>query len=171
MALVLRMIKKQARWLDPWEGLDRDSVRDDDGPADPVADLDTKGNALSVFVIESNRDNLERVVAALAANRESLQAFSYALFDENLLSEINIKCRATRAETPDDEVNGWHRDLIALTGLRLVALARAILDHASLDQRLPREVAALIRDAISAHHLDKSRCRLKADEWRRIGNA
>lgn len=163
MAYVLRVIR-QSRWLDYLRQVSTDA----DVPADPLGDLHTRDNRLSVFIVNAQNDSeIERVVAACAANRETLQNVDYALLDAARLAEADVGIESTRGETPDDQVNDCHRDLVSLTGLKLVGLARLILAHGSMDRVLWKQVAALIRGA----GFDKTRCRLKPDEWRKIEDA
>jgi hypothetical protein len=65
MPFILRTIRKD-RWYRiedvPW-------LEEGDIHADPLADLNTKANELSVWLIEDDRSNLNRVVSALAATR------------------------------------------------------------------------------------------------------
>jgi len=167
LALLLRIIR-QARWLSAWETLDTEDIADNDVPADPVADLDTKQNKLSVYVVADDRSDLGRIVAALAANRPQLQKLDYALFDERTIPTISIKAQKTKGQTPDDGVNDKHLDLVALTGLKLVALARAILDQAQIERKPPKDVAALIRTEAKSGALDMDRCKLEPQERRKI---
>ena len=59
-------------------------------PADPLGDLVTKENRLSVWQIDDDRSNLGDVIAALAASRDFLDTFDYALFNDELLAQARI---------------------------------------------------------------------------------
>lgn len=110
MPLVLRTIR-QSRWLEdsfPW-------LEEGDAPADPLGDLATQDNELSVWIIDDEKSNLNQVVAAMAATRGHLSNLDFALFDLRFLSELNIKIAITTGGTPDKEVNTWHRDLVKLS--------------------------------------------------------
>ena len=93
----------------------------------PIRDLEPDNNTLSVWYIEDDRSNLERVAVALASTRDTFSNFDYALVDEQLLSALNIKVVQTDGITPDQEANTqWHRDLVELSDADLIALARTI---------------------------------------------
>jgi hypothetical protein len=70
MPLMLRKIRK-ARWYQhnqadfPW-------LLDEDIPADPLGDLVTNDNELSVWQINDDKSNLHRIAAALAANSDDI---------------------------------------------------------------------------------------------------
>jgi hypothetical protein len=154
---MLRKIR-QARWYKV-EGA---WLAADDIPADPLSDLATKDNQLSVWYIEDDRPNLERVIGALAAGGTDLANVDYALLDYRLLSDLHIKIASTRGGTPDEEVNAsWHRDLIELSAGKLVALATAIFTHAE-KQRMPKiRVHQLIAQAVASGWIDLQRLQPK----------
>ena len=145
MPFMLRKIR-QARWYKV-EGA---WLAADEIPADPLSDLTTKDNQLSVWYIEDDRLNLERVIAALAASGTDVANVDYALLDHRLLSDMHIKIDSTRGGTPDEEVNtSWHRDLVELSAGKLVTLAIAIFTHAE-KQRMPKiRVHQLIAHAVT----------------------
>lgn len=153
MPLILRKIRKR-RWD---ESEDLAWLAEDDIPADPLGDLSTTFNALSVWYIEEDRSNLDRVVAASAAGRERLDVLDYALFDQELLSQINIKIKESPGATPDVEANEWHRDLVELSAAKLVNLAKVMLRNAERRRRLPKELDQLIAKAVASGRIDKER--------------
>jgi hypothetical protein len=85
MALILRIVRK-SRWsfTPPW-------LSEDDLQADSLVDFSTKKNELSVWHIDKDESNLKRIISALAANRDTLSNFDYALFDKKILIDNNIK--------------------------------------------------------------------------------
>jgi hypothetical protein len=86
MPFFLRTIRK-ARWYNV-EGVSW--LEKGDIQADPLADLNTKGNELSVWLVENDRSNLEQVVTALAATRTDISNLDYALLDVRLLPELEF---------------------------------------------------------------------------------
>ena len=129
-----------------------------DIPADPLGDLRTDKNSLSVWLIEDDRSNLERVIAAFAAARQSLDHLDFTLFDFAIPAQINIKCEKSSGDTPDDAANeSWHFKLSELSGLKLVALAKAILEKGHTERRFEADVRGLVRDAISKGQVSTSR--------------
>jgi len=126
--------------------------------ADALGDLKTEDNKLSVWHVEDDRSNLERVVAAFAASRECISNFDYALVDEATLLKLNVKMETTPGLTPDDEVNGrWHRDLCEMTADKLLALAMAIAAKGERKRLGEKEVRGLIRQAIEKKRIDQTR--------------
>jgi hypothetical protein len=130
-------------------------------PADPLADLNTESNKLSAWLIEDDLSNLERVSVALAAGRDRIDDFDYALFDQRLLKELNIDMLDTRGTTPDAEANSWHRDLVHLSAERLGELARAIWVHGQTDRRLKKQMAEAVTGAVKTGRLDRARMKEK----------
>ena len=100
----------------------------DDVPADPLGDLSTLDNKLSVWYVDDAQQNLGRVSAALAAGREKIDKLDYALIDIDTLTRLGIESKKTPGESPDDHANkNWHYDLHRLSGKALTSLAKAIL--------------------------------------------
>jgi hypothetical protein len=151
MPFFLRTIRK-ARWYNV-EGVSW--LEKGDIQADPLADLNTKGNELSVWLVENDRSNLEQVVTALAATRTDISNLDYALLDVRLLPELNIKVRHTTGGTPDEKANAsWHRDLVELSAFKVVELARVILAKAERKRIPETEIRRLIIQAIASGRIE-----------------
>lgn len=149
MPLLLRTVREN-RWYKqpaaPW--LERGDV-----PADPLGDLTTTQNALSVWQVESDRSNLERVVRAVAIGKQKVDSSGWVLFDSEILRSIGIGVAEVRGGTKDEEANGWHRDLTDLSGSKLVALARAIFAHGESGTIPKKRMATLIEEGIASQQL------------------
>jgi hypothetical protein len=97
MAAFLRMVRCH-RWDiegNPWLG-------EGEVPAGAFIDLKTDKNALSVWRFDGDQSTLDRLVAALAANREKLDHFEYALANEEAIP--TIKVQQTPGESPDQTI-------------------------------------------------------------------
>jgi hypothetical protein len=121
---VLRKIRK-AKWYKhqdvPW-------LREGELQADALSDFYTENNTLSIWLVTDDRLNLERIAAALAANRDVISNLDYTLLNVRLLDDLNIKIEPTRGDSSDQIANtSWHRDLIELSTLNLMGLANTIL--------------------------------------------
>ena len=142
MPLLLRKIRK-ARW---------NGVNSPSGvklSADALGDLTTSGNELSVYHVEDDSSNLERVIVALAANSEVFSNFDYALFSYEVPSTIGIALKQTEGKTPDSVVNEkWHIDLTVATAETLLALGVGIYASARKERILVKEVTQKIAKAI-----------------------
>jgi hypothetical protein len=148
LSLVLRKIRK-SKWYrhDGVNWLPDNSLQ-----ADTLVDLKTQNNALSIYLVQDDESDLERLIAALAATGDNLANFDYALFDEAILREANLKIRSQPGGTPDQIVNAiQHRDLIELTTDGVLLLARAIRDGRR-ERKMDAEVSALITKSIKDGH-------------------
>ena len=151
MALLLRKIRK-ARWL---AKVDLDWLDQGDIPADPLGDLVTKDNSLSVWEIDDDNANLPRVVAALASTGAKISNIDYALFEEGLLADLGIGVVRTAGGTPDQDVNeNWHRDLIELSAFKTAALAKAIMARSTRARVSRKEVKRFIGNAVELQQID-----------------
>ena len=118
MAFILRKLDQKASFYA------LDWLEDDDTQADALWSLRTKGNQLSVWLIDDNKSNLKRVIAALASGRDTLDKIDYALIDRRVLESLDIPVSKVDGLSPDAGANQhWHFDLTKLSGKQLVALA------------------------------------------------
>ena len=123
--------------------------------SDALIDLQTKGNRLSVYRV-ANKEEVDQVVVALAANRDNLANLDYALFDHTQLPETEFAICQEDGETPDLRVNKWHYDIRDLTVSKLVELARVVSSGCHV--RVPKKVVEKhLRTAILTGKLDTSR--------------
>jgi hypothetical protein len=150
VSLLLRTIRK-AKW---YKNENVSWLAEGELQADAMADLSTKDNELSVWHIEYDRSNLEQVVAALAAGRDSIANLDYALFDQQILSAIGIKIKDTKGGSPDEKVNSWHRDLMELSATKLMELAKAIQTKAAKERILPKDIIRFIKQAAESGQID-----------------
>ncbi len=153
MPFILRKIRK-ARWYQngeiPW-------LAAGELQADPLADLATSDNTLSVYLIESDKSNLERVVTALAANCNKVSNLDFALLDLGVFSKLEIKVECAAGQTPDEQVNKWHRDLVELSAQKLIELAKAILSSAGKKRLSKRSLVRLIAEALEFNHISAAK--------------
>jgi hypothetical protein len=156
MPLFLRTVR-QNRWL-------RDEAAPflaaDDVPADPLGDLLTQQNFLSVWEVAPDRSNIERIVRAVALGRHELANMGYVLFDSALLPEAGIESLENRGDSPDEGANPWHRDL-RVSGKKLVALTKAILQGGESGTVLKLRLRQLVEEGVQNSEIpEKYRAKL-----------
>lgn len=163
MTLVLRLIR-QSRWDLPGN---YDWLAEDDIPADPLADFaNTTENRLSVWFVGEDEGNLNDVLAALAASREKTDKIDYLLFTQDHLDAAGIETREADGNTPDEHINGLHRDLIHLSAAKVIALATAVWRQNLGPRRIDeRRAVQLVAEAVRTGRilLEKLRPRLRDD--------
>jgi len=133
-------------------------------PNEALKDLQPSNNRkLSVWHIEDDQSNLERVIAALAANREKLDILDYILIDYEILYSHNLSYEYSTGASPDLEANmRWHRDILEFSDIKRRILAEAIRDSGSRPKRLhEKQVTSLICRHIVEGHIEKARMGLK----------
>jgi len=124
MPLLLRTVR-QNRWF---KAEAAPFLANNDIPADCLGDMNTTGNQVSVWELEEDRSNLERVVRAVAVGKNKIDNAGYIVFDSALVQAAGIEIQNNPGTTADTGANGWHRDLV-LTGNKMVALAKAIIEN------------------------------------------
>ncbi len=152
MAFIFRKLDRKAAFYRI------DSLEDGDVQADALYDLRTSSNALSVWLIEENRANLNRVIAALAAGRETLDKLDYALIQRKSLDDLGIEVVKEKGVSCDDQANeSWHLDLRGLSGAKLVDLAYLIQEQAEFERVQRSAVATLIVTSVGEGFIDSTR--------------
>lgn len=155
MPFLLVLIRK-SRWLGtvpPFQGVA-------DAPADCLVDLKTEKNELSSWFVDDQKTNLNRLLTALAANRDSFQNIDYITFDFDLPGRLNLTLRSTPGETADSHANrSWHYDL-TLSARQLVELAVEIHLSGTKGRLLPKEVQRLV-EASTGKELNQAKINKK----------
>ena len=135
-------------------------------PGDSLGDIAPQRCALSVYLVADDQSNLNRVIAALAANQTSPSHFGYALVDLQILNNMGFKIDDQPGDTPDAVVNSWHRDIIELSATRLVLLAQAIQTQGITDQILEKQVHNFISNSLSSNYLDQQKIKITSERLR-----
>lgn len=152
MPLLLRKIRK-SRWLPVPAWIPKGALH-----ADPLADLVTHENELSVWRIEDDKSNLEQILVALAGNCDHASNLDYVLFDESLLEQIDVKIKLSKGNTILPEANSrWHHDLLELTAQKVVKLAELAMENGRKERVSEREVVGLVRNAVQTGTIDPKR--------------
>jgi len=135
----------------------RPSWMDDaDVPADALTDLRATDNVLSFWAIEPDKQNLNVVIAAVTSSRDRLDKLDYLILDEASLLPIPIRCVISEANTPYSSANTSHRDLAELTVRKVATLAHLMMPL-QRERLLPKQVKALLLDALANGRLDRAR--------------
>lgn len=128
---------------------------DDPLPADPLSDLNTRENALSVWQVPDDRSNLEDIVTAIAA-RKYIREMDVALIEESLISDLGIEILQSEGKTPLTEVRPSHRNLAELEAQDLVRIADVMRKALVIEQFSVDQVENLIAGTIQSGRLRPS---------------
>ncbi len=151
MPLFLRQIN-----LDKWK-LDLESdekwLAKGEIPADPVTDLETKENKLSVWNIGDDLNLISRTAAALTIRRQNIRhPFEYVLFDSEIINKTKIELEHSPGNTCDKELNDIHVNLKRLSAQKLVRFTDKILKETpdeNFERENPQNVCEHILEGIS----------------------
>lgn len=158
MAYLLRKIRK-SRWYKTEETA---WLSEDDLQADALGDLVEQANKFSVFTIDENQSNFERVIAALGANTDRPSNIDFALFNEMVIYDLGIKIENVGGELPDEQVNNWHNDLCELSASKVFNLAMTIKAKAKIDRIYPRQIFNLVANSLIKGQIDRPRIKWKS---------
>jgi hypothetical protein len=127
MPKVLRKIDKKVFWsTEPLE--DEEAWHSpSELRADALTDLKTTKNALSIFFVDEGAGvPVDRIVAALAANRDNLAHVDYIAIDVQVILDLGIRMDDTPGATCDSAVDRCHRNLINLTSRKVAELGNTL---------------------------------------------
>ena len=139
------------RQLDQKIWLDRQIANSFGGlQADALKNFRTSENSLSVFKIDE--DNIDksvmRILVALACCRQTFDKVDYALFDSDIIEDLDIEFDEIEGATPDQTVNELHVDLKQLSGDVICGLAKSIQNTGKLDRLLRKDIEKAIIEGI-----------------------
>lgn len=127
--------------------------------ADALRDIRTTSSALSVYLI-TEKIPFGRVIAALAAKKDSLSRVDYVLLELDFLKSQGFALCSTpdHGKTFDNDVNKIHYDIVNLSPLKLYQLAQCISRRAAAHRRLCNndEVAKFIVASINSGCIDEN---------------
>lgn len=156
MEFILRKLDRRAAFYP------LDWIQEGDVAADALSNLRTTGNTLSVWQIDENRTNLDRVVAALAAGRMKLDKFDYALIDRQALEPLGIRLVKEAGGSSDQDANArWHHDITGLSGSTLLELAYTLQTRAEFKRIHKKNVRNLIVASIDNRFIDPTHLEAK----------
>lgn len=153
MPLLLRKIRK-SKWYKPDSLL---WLKPDEIQADALGDIVTSSNALSVWLVEDDKSNLEEVIVALAVCGDTISNFDYTLIDVDLLSNIDIKIETKEGLSPYSRANHWHRDIVELTTSKILKLAEAIFFHSDRKRVAEKQVLTWVKVVIQNGQIDRTK--------------
>ena len=136
-----------AGWTTPPGGVPTNSCR-----ANRLKSFRTQNDRLSAWEAGPGNANVHRLVAALAACRNHLQGFTYALIARSTLVEIGVGIQSTPGATPDREANAdWHYNVGPLTAHQVAEIATLAPNPTNVPGPT---VERLIRAELGHRHLD-----------------
>lgn len=160
MPFYLRKIRKPR-----WNNEHITWLEEGDIHADPLGDLTTTDNMLSVYMVDDAGEMLKRLIPALATSKtQHLSNFDFVLFDVGILNQIEVRVIQQYGSTPDEKISECHYHLIELSGWKLTALVKEILSErkkkpsrVTIARFSQKQVHDLVIQAINSGWLDPSK--------------
>lgn len=153
--MLLRKLSDKRQW--DWTAGVPQWVPSNDIPSAPLACFNSSHDSkISVWYVEKDGSNLDRIIAGMAAGRQNADKFDYVLFPEDLLSEAGVQEEDAPGKSKDQDANAkWHRNLVEVSAKKLVTLVELVGRHGEISRRSEREVISLIRDSIDRGSIEK----------------
>lgn len=147
--------------LAKWETDPKTRGLTEDGLQNALEELQLQDNRLSVFLVDDHKSNVNRIVAALAATRQSPDIMEYYLLNVDELDRQEISWRKTPMDTtPDDTVNCVHVDLGIPDVDKLRELAQTLRTKGETGSFPRMKVRQMITRGIISREIDLERCRI-----------
>ena len=152
---MFRKIDNKPNWDNFISGQPLGWLNQGDVPGDLLKDLKTEGNELSVYKVDDNHSNLEKIISAMAANRKYLKPLYYFLIERESIIGNNYSLADAVGKTLSDEVNiNYHTNIEKLSGFNVVKLAKIfsekseIINSEIIIKVRPNEVLKIIINSI-----------------------
>lgn len=154
MSLALRKTRNNLIWDNSADQLSWLEI--DDIAADPITDLNTCDNALSIYIIQDKLSELDRCLSALAVQRNRLNPLDYILFDADIIYQLHLEINYKSGTLCDQEINKLHRNIIELSANKLTNLAKLIMENCDRKRILDEELAKIIAISINNNWMKKN---------------
>ncbi len=121
-----------------------------------LLDLRFSNNKLSIWKIEDDSSNLDRVITALAASKGkmSIENVDYVILSQVVLDGLSLNIEKSPGGTLDGIANKeWHYDIIKLTASKVLAIAQRIKEE-PIKRKREVEIKRLIVKAIKEKQID-----------------
>jgi hypothetical protein len=163
MAKFLRKVQSKTDW-DPAGEFSR-YIPAGEAPADALNDLTTSDNCLSVWEIDDDGRNLERVLAAIVSSRDYLQKLDYLMVDRVHIVGLGLAMEKKFGETYDGHANGeWHFDLTRLSATDLSRLANTMFVHGTTERKNKPKLVQLLKKSIQDGYVNEADLRPQVRE-------
>lgn len=165
MSYFLRFIAWD-RWAE-----EKDWVPEGVVPSAPLGDLKTsKNDVLSLWQIDEDLSNLDRVLAAFATKRTAIQELGYILISRENLQIYEDRMENNPSDTPDAEANRqWHVDLTRLTADDIHRIVYELYQNFEPELRLNDEVKDIIEESLENGYIELRRINSRLqDDLRRL---
>ncbi len=161
MALILREVQN-VMWWSAFRESNEGWLSDWECRGDALKSLRSTGCSLSIFRLEEDSpDQLERMLAAFAAQREEADRLDFAILDESDFIELGLSLTDAPGETPDSVVNSWHRNIVELSASRIQRLATCLQSQATFCRKREKDVLRLVKRGLEAGHIAEGMVRPK----------
>ncbi len=149
MSLVLRFIGTYMSWEKSPE--DKLWLQVDEIPADPLSDLNTKNNELSIYILKNGKSDLDRFIAAFATSKSRgyVREIDYLVFEEELIDEAGLKYRQEDSkDLIDEKIKKLHWNLYQISSQKLLELAQKIFNYHEVNTLSIDQVCQIINNSI-----------------------
>ncbi|HZE87864.1 MAG TPA: hypothetical protein VE090_06730 [Methylomirabilota bacterium] len=125
--------------------------------ANPLADLRTDSDNLSVFACDKDKNNLDDILLGFASKRYGISKLQYIELEQSELSQLGFEVIDAKEEgnTPVQAANNAHKNIPLNSADKLIALAKHIYSKTENIQTVKsKKIKMLLEGALSDGSLD-----------------
>ncbi len=125
--------------------------------ANPLADLRTDNDNLSVFEFDEDKNNLNDILLGFASKRYGISKLQYIELDPSELTEIGFAMIDAKEEgnTPIEAANNAHKNIQINSADKLITLAKHIYNKIENIQTVKsKKIKNLLEESLSNGSLD-----------------
>lgn len=146
MAYLLRIIKPKC-----WKYKTDDFKNIKSIPADPISDINTNNQTLSFYKINDYNHIPEEIIAGYASKRGSLQELQVVAIDEEAFPNSIFTLKPIKGNTPHDDANTAHRELVNLKAKNLIPIVRIIFKYIIKEDRVTSFNKGEVEKIVKSH--------------------
>ncbi len=153
MALILREVQN-VMWWSVFREAAEDWLPDSECRGDALKSLRSTDCSLSIFRLEEDStEQMERMLAAFAAQRGRAADLDFAILAEPDFIGLGLRLANAPGKTPDSVVNSWHRNIVELSASRIQQLAMCLQSQATFCRKREKDVLRLVKNSLAAGHI------------------
>jgi hypothetical protein len=134
-----------------WDTKEHDQLswlNNDELPSDALLNVKTQNNSLSIYLLDDEGADLEKILCAHASTRDHINRIDYVVISEDMLLETGMELENTPGQTPVNYVNDLHHDIVHISADRLIGMVKSSIINGWICRLTPPKVKKLIKSHV-----------------------
>lgn len=153
MAKLLRRLSDWDKWAELAES---NFWNKGDCPPELLSQLYDNSEGISVYSVDDDKD-INRIIAAISLDWGTFKDCGYAVFSDQDLKTIGLELKNTKSFTFDEDTNQRHRDIVEISGQKLIKLVALVSNKAKLGMMTKEEIIKNLKQFLADDTFSRSR--------------